>query len=44
MSTNHILSKKYTGAYLGIFASSNGKKTKEYANFDWVRYKGSERH
>ena len=42
--SNHILSKKYTGAYLGIFASSNGKKTKEYANFDWVRYKGSERH
>ena len=42
--SNHILSKKYTGAYLGIFASSNGKKTKKYANFDWVRYKGSERH
>ena len=42
--SNHILSKKYTGAYLGIFSSSNGKKTKEYANFDWVRYKASERH
>lgn len=41
--SNHILSKKYTGAYLGIFASSNGKKTKEYANFDWVKYKGFER-
>lgn len=41
--SNHILSKKYTGAYLGIYASSNGIKTKEYADFDWVRYKGFEK-
>ncbi|WP_299523197.1 glycoside hydrolase family 43 protein [Winogradskyella sp.] len=41
---NHILSKKYTGAYLGFYASSNGSKTKDYADFDWVNYKAFERH
>lgn len=41
--SNHILSKKYTGAYLGIYASSNGIKTKEYADFDWASYKGFEK-
>ena len=41
--SNHILSKKYTGAYLGIYASSNGTITKEYADFDWVSYKGFEK-
>jgi len=40
---NHILSKKYTGAYLGIYASSNGKTSKDYADFDWVSYKGFEK-
>ena len=42
--SNHILSKKYTGAYLGIYATSNGTKSKEYADFDWVSYKGFEKH
>jgi len=37
---NHILSKKYTGAYLGIYATANGIKTKDYADFDWVSYQG----
>ncbi|EDP71283.1 arabinofuranosidase [Flavobacteriales bacterium ALC-1] len=37
---NHILSKGYTGAYLGIYATSNGKKSNDYADFDWVNYKG----
>ncbi|WP_205960042.1 glycoside hydrolase family 43 protein [Flammeovirga aprica] len=32
----------YTGAYCGIYATSNGKPTKEYADFDWVNYKGFE--
>jgi alpha-N-arabinofuranosidase len=41
---NLILSKKYTGAYLGVYASSNGRKTNEYADFYWVRYKGFERN
>ncbi len=42
--SNHILSKKYTGAYLGIYATSNGKNSKDYADFDWVQYKGYEKH
>lgn len=41
---NHILSRKYTGAYLGVYATSNGKKTKDFADFDWVYYKGYEKH
>lgn len=40
---NHILSKKYTGAHLGIYASSNGTKSKDYADFEWVQYKGFEK-
>jgi alpha-N-arabinofuranosidase len=39
---NHILSKKYTGAYLGVYATSNGQNSKDYADFDWVSYKGFE--
>ena len=34
-----LLDRNYTGALLGMFATSNGKKTKDYADFDWVRYK-----
>jgi alpha-N-arabinofuranosidase len=37
---NPILSRKYTGAYLGLYSSSNGQKTKAYADFDWVMYQG----
>lgn len=40
---SHILSRKYTGAYLGIYATSNGEKSKDYADFDWVNYKAFER-
>jgi alpha-N-arabinofuranosidase len=36
---NHILSRGYTGAYMGVYATSNGEPTKEYADFDWVQYK-----
>lgn len=39
-SANLILSRGYTGAYLGIYATSNGKPTKEFADFDRVSYKG----
>ncbi|MBH11012.1 MAG: glycoside hydrolase 43 family protein [Candidatus Marinimicrobia bacterium] len=35
-----ILDRNYTGAYLGLYATSNGKKSSEYADFDWVKYKG----
>lgn len=40
---NHILSKGYTGAYLGVYATSNGKNSKDYADFDWVKYLGFEK-
>ena len=40
---NHILSKGYTGAYLGIYATGNGKNSKDYADFDWVNYMGFEK-
>jgi len=35
--SDHILSSGYTGAYLGLYASSNGRQTTPYADFDWVR-------
>jgi len=38
-----ILNHGYTGAYLGIYATSNGSPAKEYADFDWVNYKGHQR-
>lgn len=37
---SHVLSKGYTGANLGIYATSNGQNNKDYAEFDWVSYKG----
>lgn len=30
----------YTGADVGVYATSNGQATQEYADFDWVSYKG----
>ena len=39
-ASNLILSHGYTGAYVGIYASSNGRTSKAYADFDWVEYKG----
>jgi alpha-N-arabinofuranosidase len=41
---NLLLSKGYTGAYLGVYASSNGEKSKDYADFDWVSYIGFEKN
>jgi alpha-N-arabinofuranosidase len=38
-----ILSKGYTGAYLGLYVTSNGNKPKSYADFDWVRYEDFQR-
>jgi len=35
-SSNLLLSKGYTGAYMGIYSTSNGKNTEEYVDFDWV--------
>ncbi|MAD96354.1 MAG: glycoside hydrolase 43 family protein [Flavobacteriaceae bacterium] len=41
--SNYILSKKYTGAYLGVYATGNGFKTKDFADFDNANYIGFER-
>lgn len=39
-ASNLILCHGYTGAYVGIYATSNGQPTLEFADFDWVDYKG----
>lgn len=39
-ASNLILSKGYTGAYLGLYASGNGTDAGDYASFDWVKYAG----
>ena len=36
-AANLVLCKGYIGTNLGIYASSNGYKTKEYAEFEWVK-------
>ena len=33
-----ILDRNYTGALLGVFSTSNGNKSSDYADYDWVRY------
>jgi alpha-N-arabinofuranosidase len=38
-----IISKGYTGAYLGIYATGNSLKIEEYADFDWILYKAYQR-
>jgi len=35
-SSDLLLSKGYTGAYMGIYSTSNGKNTEEYVDFDWI--------
>lgn len=42
--SNIVLCKGYIGTNVGIYATSNGKPTKEYADFDWVSYKGYPRY
>ena len=37
---NILLGMMYTGANMGIYATSNGQKSNTYADFDWVHYKG----
>ena len=36
-AANLVLCKGYIGTNLGLYASSNGNKTKEYAEFEWVK-------
>lgn len=35
---NIHLSQGYTGSYLGVYGSSNGKASRSYADFDWCKY------
>ena len=35
---NLVLSNGYTGAYLGLYGTSNGQEQAEHADFDWVMY------
>ena len=35
-----VICKGYIGTNVGIYATSNGNVTKEYADFDWVNHKG----
>ena len=30
----------FVGTYIGLYASSNGKASKNVADFDWFEYKG----
>ena len=39
-SDDLVLCFGYTGAYLGLYGTSNGTDTEAYADFDWVSYKG----
>ncbi|KAA3621565.1 MAG: glycoside hydrolase family 43 protein, partial [Bacteroidetes bacterium] len=43
IESTHILSKKYTGAYLGFYCSGNGQETGDFADFDWVNCEFYER-
>jgi alpha-N-arabinofuranosidase len=38
-----VLSRGYTGAYLGVYATSHGQPVEAHADFDWVRYQGFQR-
>ncbi len=35
-----VICKGYIGTNIGLYATSNGRKTSEYADFDWISYKG----
>jgi len=37
---NILIGMMYTGANVGVYATSNGQKTSAYADFDWISYKG----
>jgi alpha-N-arabinofuranosidase len=38
-----VVSKKYTGANLGLYSTSEGVDTEDFADFDWVKYRAFER-
>ena len=39
MDAIRILDRNYTGALLGLYTTSNGKVTQDYADYDWIRYR-----
>lgn len=43
-AATHLISKGYTGAYLGLYCSSNGRPSNAYADFGWVEYRGYPRN
>jgi xylan 1,4-beta-xylosidase len=44
MPADKILSNGYTGAYVGLYSSGNGKKTGDFADFDWMQYQGFQKN
>lgn len=36
IDSNNLLSKGYTGAYCGLYSTTNSKDIYEYADYDWV--------
>jgi len=38
-----VLSRKYTGANIGLYSTGNGKDINDFADFDWIKYQGLER-
>lgn len=38
IEAHHLLSKGYTGAFLGLYATGNGTKTNDYSDFDFIEY------
>ncbi len=43
VAATHLLGRGYTGAYLGVHATSNGQPARSHADFDWVKYQAFER-
>lgn len=37
---NFLICRSYIGANIGVYASSKGEVSDEYADFDWVQYQG----
>jgi alpha-N-arabinofuranosidase len=40
---HHILSKGFTGAHLGVYATSNGNATTDYVDIEWANYQANKR-
>ena len=43
MKSYHILSKGYTGAYLGVYITSNGIPSNDFMDVDFVKHKSYQR-